>query len=135
MALTDGLLGSRSHTDGRWQGFEGADLEAVIDLGAAKTVRRIAMRSLQNINSWIFLPPAVEYAVSSDGRAFEIVAAVGNDVSPYLADVVIKEFEAVFEPRRARFIRVRAKSVSVVPNWHYGAAGKAWLFADEIVVE
>jgi len=135
MALTDGLLGSRSQTDGRWQGFEGADLEAVIDLGAAKTVRRIAMRSLQNINSWIFLPPAVEYAVSSDGQAFEIVATIGNDVSPYLADVVIKEFEAVFEPRQARFIRVRAKSVSVVPDWHYGAAGKAWLFADEIVVE
>jgi len=133
--LTDGLLGSTNHADGRWQGFEGTDLDAVIDLGEARAVRRIATRSLQNINAWIFLPSAVEFAVSSDGREFETVAQVASDVPPSLADIVIKEFAADFTSRRARFVRVRARALGTVPAWHQGAGGKAWLFADEIVVD
>jgi hexosaminidase len=135
LALTDGLLGSKDMNDGRWQGFEGPDLEAVVDLGAARTVRRIALRCLQNINSWIFLPSSVELAVSSDGKTYETVGVIGNDVPPQLADIVVKDFEAAFEARRARFVRVRARSVGIVPDWHFGKGGQAWLFADEIVVE
>ncbi|RPI97816.1 MAG: beta-N-acetylhexosaminidase, partial [Candidatus Aminicenantes bacterium] len=134
-ALTDGLLGSKNFDDGRWQGFEGVDLDAVIDLGSPRTVRKVAVRCLQNINSWIFLPAAVEFAVSSDGTTFETVAEVQNDVSPRLAETVIKEFEAAFDARPARYVRVRAKTIGPVPDWHYGAGGKSWLFADEIVVE
>ncbi len=134
-ALTDGLLGTKDGGDGRWQGFEGVDIEAVVDLGRTRPVRGLTMRSLQNINSWIFLPTAVEFAVSEDGRDYEIVATVANDVSPRDAAVVIKEFAARFDSRRARFVRVLARSLGAVPDWHYGAGGKAWLFADEIVVE
>jgi hexosaminidase len=135
LALTDGLLGSKGMNDGRWQGFEGQDLDAAIDLGGSRSVRRIAVRCLQNINSWIFLPSSVEFAVSPDGQTYETVGVIGNDVPPQLADVVIKEFAAAFEARRVRFVRVRARSVGVVPDWHFGKGGKAWLFADEIVVE
>ena len=134
-ALTDGLTGSKNHDDGRWQGFEGTDLEAVVDLGQPRPVRNIATRCLQNINAWIFLPTSVEYAVSEDGRTFEIVAALTNDVSPRLADVLVKEFAAPLDGRTARFVRVRAKAVGLVPEWHHGAGGKAWLFVDELVIE
>jgi len=133
--LTDGLLGSRNHADGRWQGFEGADFEVVIDLGASKRIGRISARFPQKINAWIFLPAAVEFAVSPDGREFETVAQVANDVSPRLADILIKEFGASFEARRVRFVRVLARSIGPVPDWHFGAGGKGWLFVDEIVVE
>jgi hexosaminidase len=133
--LTDGLLGSRNHADGRWQGFEGTDFEAVVDLGASKRVGRVSVRFPQNINAWIFLPAAVEFAVSSDGREFETVAQVENDVSPRLADILVKEFVASFEARRVRFVRVLARSIGPVPDWHFGAGGKGWLFVDEIVVE
>jgi hexosaminidase len=134
-ALTDGLLGSPDINDGRWQGFEGQDLDAVIDLGGSRPVRRIAVRCLQNINSWVFLPTAVELAVSRDGQTYETMAEIANNVPPQLADVLIKEFEAAFEARPARFIRVRARSLGTVPDWHFGQGGQAWLFADEIVVE
>jgi hypothetical protein len=35
---------------------------------------------------------------------------------------------------QARYIRVRARSVGVCPEWHAGAGGPAWVFADEIRV-
>jgi hexosaminidase len=134
-ALTDGLLGSRNHGDGRWQGFEGTDVDAVIDLGRSRPVHRIAARFLQDINAWIFLPKTVEIAISDNGRDFVKVAEIANDLSPRQADIVIREFGASFAPRRARYVRVWAKTVGAVPDWHFGAGGKAWLFTDEIVVE
>jgi hexosaminidase len=135
MTLTDGLLGSSNHGDGRWQGFEGTDVDAVIDLGRPRDVHKIAARFLQDINAWIFLPATVEFAVSGNGKDFVKVAEIGNDISPRQADIVIKEFGASFAPRQARYVRVRAKTIGAVPDWHFGAGGKAWLFTDEIVVE
>ena len=133
-ALTDGLLGSRNHGDGRWQGFEGVDVNAVIDLGRSRSIHRIAARFLQDINAWIFLPTTVEFAVSGNGRDFVKVAEVANDISPRLADTVIKEFGTTFGPRRVRYVRVRARTIGTVPDWHFGAGGKAWLFTDEVVI-
>ena len=46
---------------------------------------------------------------------------------PRDAAVVIKEFAARFDGRRARFVRVLARSLGTVPDWHYGAGGKVWL--------
>jgi len=135
MRLVDGLTGSRDQGDGRWLGFEGTDLDAVVDLGGSKPVRSISLRGLQNINSWIFLPASVEFAVSPDGRTYETVAEIANDVSPRLAEAAVKEFAIRFEARPVRFVRVRARSLGAVPDWHFGKGGKAWIFADEIVVD
>jgi len=58
--LVDGLRGAASQSDGRWQGFEGADFEAVIDLGKVRRLRRVETAFLQNTSSWIFPPERVE---------------------------------------------------------------------------
>jgi len=36
---------------------------------------------------------------------------------------------------KVRYVRVKAENISVCPEWHPGAGGKAWLFIDEIVVK
>lgn len=135
MALTDGLRGSLSHADGRWQGFEGDDLVATIDLGKVKKIKRISAGFLQRSASWVFLPRSVEIAVSSDGQNFEIVKTLTHDVPPLSADPVIKDLGTETGGRNARFIRVHAQNIGVCPEGHPGVGQKAWLFADEIIVE
>jgi hypothetical protein len=34
-----------------------------------------------------------------------------------------------------RYIKVQATNFGMIPNWHLGAGGEAWLFIDEIIVE
>jgi len=41
----------------------------------------------------------------------------------------------VFTDVEARYVRVRATNVGTCPTWHPGAGGKAWVFADEIVID
>lgn len=133
--LTNGLRGSKFMRDGLWQGFEGDDLIAKIDLGKPQNVHKITAGFLQNIGSWIFLPLSVEFSVSADGKDFQTLEMLQNDVSPKAAEIVKKDFTAEFPETKARFIRVHAKNRGVCPDWHSGAGGKAWLFADEIIVE
>ena len=133
--LTDGLFGSRNTGDGRWQGFEADDLEAVVDLGKTRTVNRISLRVLRNINSRIFPPSGLEFAVSGDGRNFETVYRQAGGESTLDAETAVLEFEGKFPPRKARYVKVIARNTGVCPAWHFAAGSKAWLLADEIVVE
>lgn len=135
IGLVDGLRGSKSHTDGQWQGFEGDDLVAEIDFGRPKKLSAVTVGFLQNSNAWIFLPASVEFAVSRDGKDFETVATIENDASPDTADIAIEDFAARLMGVKARYLRVLAKNIGVCPAGHPGAGRKAWIFADEIIVD
>ena len=135
--LVDGVLGSEEFTDRPWLGFEGVDLEAVIDLGPSgelAEVSRLSVSFLQDQASWIFLPSSVELALSVDGESYAIVADQDLALGPDL-DQVTRTVAASFDPRPARYVRLRATSVGTCPDWHRGAGGKAWVFVDELVVE
>lgn len=133
-ALLDGLRGAPDFRLGAWQGYEGNDLDAIVDLGELKTVSEVGLGALQDINSWIFFPTAVEVSLSENGDDFFAPVIVRNDVSPREEGARIREFNAHFGSVRARYVRVVARGIGVCPEWHKGAGGRAWLFADEITV-
>ena len=135
IGLVNGLRGSKSHTDGLWQGFEKDDLLAEIDLGKTTKLKEITAGFLHNIDSWIFFPTTVEFAVSGDGHDFRSISTVKSDVSPKFADVAVKDFSVKVSGKKARFVRIHAKNIGLCPDWHSSAGGKAWLFADEIIIE
>jgi hypothetical protein len=135
-ALLDGRRGAADHQDPSWQGFEATDLEAAIDLGGIHPIRRIACGFLENQRSWIFLPAAVEWAVSQDGENWTGLASEPCASVAARSGVRIREIGAVIPAGlRARHLRLKARSVGKCPAWHDGAGGAAWLFADEIIVE
>ncbi len=134
-ALVNGMKGSDNFKDGNWQGFEGDDLIAVIDLGEQKEICSISTAFFQAVGSWAFFPRSVEYAISQDGQNFQAIAVLANDVPDNQSGNLIKEFAGKFSDIAARYVQVKAKSMGVCPDWHAGAGGKAWLFVDEITVE
>jgi predicted alpha-1,2-mannosidase len=135
IALIDTLRGTDDFRTGTWQGYHGVDLDVVIDLGERENLRKIVTGFIQDQNSWIFMPLEVEYAVSNDGKKFLVIGTLKNDVPPEKEGAVCKDFSLSIQPTRARFVRVRAKNRKVCPHWHNGAGNKAWIFADEIVID
>jgi hypothetical protein len=132
-ALTDGLKGWEDYHM-HWLGFEGDDMEAVVDLLTPTAVESIRVDFLQDNNAWIFLPLGVEFALSLDGRDYRTVAKLGNDVPARKSGAFIALFAASFERQRVRYVRVRATNMKTCPDWHKGAGGLAWIFADEVMV-
>jgi hypothetical protein len=136
-ALIDGLRGGKDYRTGSWQGFEGQHLEFIVDMSEIRTIDTISCGFLQDENSWIFFPTAVAYAVSEDGKDFKAVGIVETTISPKDEGVHLKDYSLATEGIRARYIKVKASSLLKCPDWHKGAlyGGKAWLFADEVIIQ
>ncbi|MBM3908617.1 MAG: beta-N-acetylhexosaminidase [Gemmatimonadetes bacterium] len=133
--LADGLLGSDAHGDGLWQGWWGPDVEAVLDLGAARRADSVSVRFLQNVRSWIVLPARVEFAWSVDGATWRDLGGVAHTVPVMREGAITRAFAAALpSDATPRYLRVRARTAGPLPIGHPGAGQPSWLFADEIVV-
>jgi hypothetical protein len=133
--LIDGVRGNTHFGGGAWQGFQGQDFEAVVDLGRVETVTKLGAGFLQNVGSWIFMPTRVEFALSADGVQFLHALTIDNDVPDTNRDVVVKDFVRGIPPAKARFVRVKAYNYGKLPAWHPGAGSDAYVFVDEIIIE
>ncbi len=133
--LVDGITGSNNFRDGKWQGYEGIDLDAVIDLGEVKKISEISAGFLSDVNSFIFLPETVEFSISEDSIAYASIRTLKYDTSVNQDMPFIKNFEIQPNDVSARYIRVQAKNIGTCPDWHKSAGSKTWLFCDEITIE
>jgi predicted alpha-1,2-mannosidase len=135
LALIDGTRGNGSFSTGAWQGYEGQDFVAVVDLGKIQQVRKLGAGFLQDVGSWIWMPRRVEFELSSDGHTFTPAIVMANDVSDKDYGIVVKDLVKTISPRQARYVRVKAYKYGTIPDWHPGHGGRAWIFIDEIVIE
>jgi predicted alpha-1,2-mannosidase len=133
--LIDGLKGGTDFHLAEWQGYEKENIDAVLDLGSEKDLSEISLGCLQDNNSWIFFPQWVEYSFSSDGETYSTPLRIENNVSPKDEGTLLKEFGSTLNNVKARYIHIVAKNMGICPDWHKGAGGKAWIFADEITVK
>jgi len=132
--LIDGIRGEKNFRLGGWQGYQGQDFEAIVDLGSLKPVKSIVAGFLQDAGPWIWLPKQVEFSISEDGENFTTISTLKHEIPDTELKSLTKEFVAKVDVR-ARFIKVIAKKYGTIPEWHQGAGEQAWIFIDEIIVE
>ncbi|MBO5732933.1 MAG: beta-N-acetylhexosaminidase [Alistipes sp.] len=121
--LTDGLRGTWTYADNRWQGFLGrGGVDVIIDMEEVTTIRSIAADFMQICGPGVFMPCLVEIAVSEDGENYTKIADIEHEV---VVDELpsFKSFGWQGEVR-ARYIRYKA----------HRSAYSGFLFVDEIVV-
>lgn len=133
-ALINGLHGNNNWHTGNWQGYQGKDLEAVLDLGSVKPVKQVSLGTLQDTQSWIVFPKSVEFYTSADGKNFKLAATVNTKVNIEDMKAQIQEFTAGLNTS-TRYIKVVAKQYGTLPAWHEGKGGQSYIFADEITIE
>ena len=134
-SLTDGFLASEQALRDGWLGWQGEDMAGVLDLGEARPIQVLSARFLQHVPVGIFLPPSVEFAISQDGRDFETVATVKANVSAREPGPLVKTLEAQAGGKSARYVRIKARNLGLIPAWHSRSPGApAWLFCDELLI-
>ncbi len=117
----------------QFQAFEGEDLDVVIDLDKAVKVKSIKARFLDYKSPWIFPPTDVRFEVSTDGKTYQTLGSENRVAFGYAKKTII-EYSTLVDAD-IRFVKVFAKNFGLLPEDHPGAGNKAWLFADEIIVE
>ena len=136
LALIDGLRGDANWRTGGWMGFQYTDFSATVDLREPRPVRRAGASFLQDQRSWIWMPSEVVVSVSDDGVEFREVARLSTDVAEDADGVVLRD--VVVEPDTppvVRHVRIDARSLGTIPDWHPGRGDGAFVFVDELIVE
>lgn len=132
--LLDGIFGTTNWRKGDWQGYQGQDFEAVIDMQKETIFHSIDATFLQDSRSWILMPTKVEYYVSTDNVNFILVGIVENDINPKETENKIKNF-ILSKEIIAKFVKVKAYNFGKLPEWHQGFGGDAFIFIDEITIK
>ena len=128
-ALVDGVQNDKGMLrSSQFLGFNGKDLEAVIDLGAKMEVKEIILHAFEQKGSWIYKPASVSFFTSTDGKTFypidKAVSFSGTKNLLYKINTAIN----------TRFIKVIAVNNGQIAAGEPGAGFNAWLFVDEIQV-
>jgi predicted alpha-1,2-mannosidase len=133
--LIDGIEGSTNWRKGDWQGYQGQDFEAVIDLQAEKKLSQITANFLQDTRAWIIMPQKVEFYTSSDNKSFTLVQTVNTKTEAKDYSVSLEKFSADINGQKAHYIKVKAYNFGTLPEWHLGAGSEAFIFIDEIEIK
>ncbi len=133
-ALVDAIRGTQA-IGRHWQGFEGKDLVATLDMGKPTEVRRVSLGCLQKYSDWIFFPATITVEGSVDGRTFHGLGRIAVKDFQQERTPLTKTFSLETGLQKVRYLRVTAGRIEGCPKGHPGEGKPAWIFADEIVVE
>ncbi|MGY4536439.1 putative alpha-1,2-mannosidase [Mucilaginibacter sp. UYNi724] len=132
--LINGIHGTANWRLGNWQGYQGKDMEAIIDLGQVKPVKQISIGALQDTRSWIVFPSKVEYWLSEDGKNYKLAATVNSKIDVKELEPQTQQYTGPIN-KKTRYIKVIAKQFGALPEWHESKGSPSYIFADEITVE
>ena len=121
--LTDGLRGTWTYADGRWQGFLGrGGVDVTIDMGEVTHIESITADFMQYCGPGVFMPCLVEIAISEDGEHYTKIADIEHEV--VVEDVPSFKSFGWEGSAEARYIRYKA----------HRSKFSGFLFIDEVVV-
>jgi uncharacterized membrane protein len=131
--LTDGQKGGQDQGNGKWLGYNGVPIEAMLLFKKAVPVQNISVGILRNINGYIFPPTKVEIWGGADAQHLKllkrIIPAAGKKDDPAAA----MDIECSFPVTTLSCVKVVLEPVKVLPPWHPGKGNPGWVFADEVL--
>lgn len=132
-AWHNGSLGNdERYDDDEWLGWSGKPFDGTINFGTTTSISKLHTRFFHKPSAWIWMPKKISVMVSDDGTNFKTVAEKELSVPASEGAAAI---ELSWPPVSARYIRIVAEPYGIIPENNGGAGSKAWLFADEMVVE
>lgn len=132
--MLNGVISDNGLQSAEWFGWEGGDMEAVIDLGNAMQISTVGVAVFESKGSWIYRPSHFEVYVSNDNKNFTLAGKGKTD--ELTADELPRKLTCDFSGSNAtaRYVKVLLKNYGMIPSGLPGAGHKAWLFVDEIEI-
>lgn len=133
MVLTDGIYGTENYKTGRWLGFQGNDVDAIIDLQTPTEIHSLKFNTNVIKGDWIMRPTAITIRISDDNKNYreiltqDIPELTSNDKDG------IYPFSFSLPTIKTRYVEIILKNEDL-PKWHSGAGYPAFIFIDEFAI-
>lgn len=136
-ALSDGETGSVDDLSHAWIGFSGNDMIVTVTLSKPIDLDEVRLRFAHQPSAWAFAPAMVTVSTSSDGEHYGAAVTAEMDFDP---TAVENNSARLVDPsvrvaaRDVRYVRVVARNVGRIPDWHSAKGLRAWLMVDELTL-
>ena len=132
--LVDAIRGPQVFKRIEWTAWNGDPVEITVDLKEVTECGTVTLGFISDKPSYVFLPEHVSVAVSENGKDFVEVASKEHGVEKEDDPDILADFTYDFLPVQARFVKVKITPVKFLPDWHYAAGKRSYIFLDEIIV-
>ncbi len=134
--LVDGIQNEKGFAAAsEFIGFNGKDMEAVIDLGKETAISEIRLHTLSSTSNWIYPPSQnIVVSISNDGIHYTYPEEEVKTIEPDANGVSKIWFSLSHAVIKTRYVKIKAENHGVIGAGNPGAGNPAWLFADEIEV-
>ena len=112
----------------------------LIKLINVKKTYKTGVTAIQDLNlkiekgDFVFNPLDITVSVSFDGEKFTEAAHVEYPAEDRSSPNGVKDFTVSFPETSAKYLKVTAKTIDSLPEWHGAHGSKGFLFVDEVVV-
>ena len=132
IGLVNGVKSLKGANSSEWLGWQGADMEAVIDLGQLGKISSVNAHVLTARGSQPCKPQFLEAYSSSDGKNYALIGKTTeiSDESNFMGNLKLS-----FPEQTTRYIKILVKNFGIIPAGMRGAGNAAWLFVDELQVD
>lgn len=136
--LVDGELGDVNDLSRGWLGFSGHDVQVDLHLGHTIEMNSLTVRFAHVPDAWVFAPAVVTVAVSEDGVNYSdpIPAVISyNAADESMNTTQLMQITIPVNRSGVRHVRLVAKPISHIPQWHRAKGLNPWIMMDEIKIE
>ena len=133
-SLVDGIRGPQIFKSEEWGAWNGGPVSLTIDMEQTEPYSSVTVGMISDKPSYVFFPEKIVVEVSEDGENFHEVAVADNGVENETDPDMLKDFTLTFPETSARYIKVTIEPVKNIPDWHYAAGRRTYIFVDELIV-
>ena len=134
--LRDQQIGNPANYRDGWLGFYENNMEVIIE-NTNRTADSITLTfSFSHIPwQWVFLPQEVTISYSANGKRFSQAESVTLPIDPtdkqhnHARTYILRH---KIENKRTKWIKITAKPIMQMPEWHSNPGSPAWIMIDEI---
>lgn len=135
-ALTDGEFGSFDNVaNGDWYGYQKDDAEYYMLFNKPTTIKSAVVIAAKNLGRYIFPPEVVEVWGGADKDHLKLLGKIQpahankGDLSEHL------QLQIAFPAAEVQCLKIIAKHLRTIPEWHGGKGQPGWVFVSEVVLD
>ena len=130
--LADAQKGDFNFRSGKWIGFKGIPMQAILYFDTARSVSAVSISNIIDIGNYIMPPERLEVWAGSDPNHLKLIKKINPPQPTTDALGYLKGYELNFAAVTAKCMKIVMVPVTKLPLWHRGKGENGWAFIDEI---
>lgn len=117
-----------------WAGFLKNDMELLLEFTAPRVLTSVALNTLVETETSIFPPASIEIWGGTSHGKLELITRFEPELPKTYNKPFIKLVDCRFKPQKVSTLKIVARPVMKLPDWHKGKDRPALLLIDEILI-